>query len=159
MNNKTMPKEYPLDGDAFTDVQQKIRANLLLTVGLMKNHLNDLFKPFGVTWTQYNVLQILEKQDGVPLSTLHLRDKMLDKMSDTPKIVERLVKKGLVHKKASLKDRRLVEVTLSAKGLILFQELREKEKVHNTWFGVLSESDITTLNQLLTVLRCQVVDK
>ncbi len=76
---------------------------------------NRLFEPFDITQQQFNILRIL-RGAGQPLSTLQIRQRMLDKMSDTSRIVDRLVKKGMVKKTICREDRRLVDILLTDKG-------------------------------------------
>lgn len=105
-----------------------------------------------ITPQQYNILRILRGNDG-PLSTLQIRERMLDKMSDTSRIVDRLLKKELVEKKISATDKRLVDVTISNKGLALLEKL---DMNNNSLDGILSsltDEEARTLNQLLDKMR------
>ena len=78
---------------------------------------------------------------------------MLDKMSDTSRIVDRLVKKGLVKKNTCKSDRRLVDVVITEKGKILLEELDKKSDAMDSILKNLSETDAKKLNQLLDQAR------
>ena len=153
MGFKILPLADELSELSFLNEQHKLRVNLLLTSGWLKNNLNDILAPFDLTVTQYNALRILNDQQGTPISTLHLREKMLEKMSDTPKIVNRLVKKGLVLKKTCAADRRLVDITISSEGLGLLQKIAAIQAEFDQLTEVVSEEEAALVNSILTRLR------
>ena len=78
---------------------------------------------------------------------------MLDKMSDTSRIVERLLKKELVNKQVCATDKRLVDVTLTEKGLKLLHRLEEKTDKLDSITSNLNTEDIDIVNQLLDKIR------
>jgi DNA-binding MarR family transcriptional regulator len=78
---------------------------------------------------------------------------MLDKMSDTSRIVDRLVKKGLVSKVVCSSDRRLVDVTISEKGKTLLAEMDQHESDWDSLLKNLNETEAVELNNLLDKLR------
>ena len=88
-----------------------------------------------------------------PLSTLQIRERMLDKMSDTSRIVDRLVVKSLVKKNVCKSDRRLVDITITKKGEKLLEELDQRNEHMDAVLNNLSEEDAKTLNQLLDKIR------
>ena len=78
---------------------------------------------------------------------------MLDRMSDTSRIVERMLKKGLVEKRTCPSDKRLVDVLISHKGLELLEKLEHKNAALDSILQSLSESEAITLNRLLDKMR------
>jgi len=90
---------------------------------------------------------------GEPLSTLQIRERMLDKMSDTSRIVDRLLKKELVKKVVCVSDKRLVDVTITQKGLDLLTELDKFNDELDNVLNSISEEEVCTLNQLLDKIR------
>jgi len=84
---------------------------------------------------------------------------MLDKMSDTPKIVERLIKKGLVVKEISLKDRRLVDIYITEAGQRVLAEIQSSLQTARQTSSSLTGKEVTTLNYLLSKLRLGPVKK
>jgi len=107
-----------------------------------------------ITHQQYNILRIL-RGSSKPLSTLQIRERMLDKMSDTSRIVERLLKKGLADKKACPTDKRLVDVTITQMGLQLLEKLDDQNQLMDELVGNLDLKEAEKLNALLDKLREQ----
>src|SRR5664279_1925428 len=110
--------------------------------------MSRFFEPFDITQQQFNILRIL-RGAGQPLSTLQIRQRMLDKMSDTSRIVDRLVKKGMVKKSTCREDRRLVDVLLTDKGKKLLQTMDGMNEEMDAVFKYLSEAEARQLNVLL----------
>jgi DNA-binding MarR family transcriptional regulator len=90
---------------------------------------------------------------GKPLSTLQIRQRMLDKMSDTSRIVDRLILKGLVKKTVCPEDKRLVDVSITDKGMNLLEKMDKYENDMDAVFGNLSIAEAKTLNNLLDKIR------
>lgn len=136
----------------FKNEHQRAIVNLIFTTNSVQNEISDLLKPFELTMQQYNVLRIL-RGAGAPISTCVIRERLLDKMSDTSRIVERLFKKGLVGKAQCPSDRRLVDVSINEKGTgILF----EMDKIMQGNIGIifnLNEAEVQQLNELLNKIR------
>ena len=100
----------------FRNVHQKAGLNLIYTYGWVMERIKELFATEDITPQQFNILRILRGSHPQPLSTLQIRERMLDKMSDTSRIVDRLIAKGLVKKAICKTDRRLVDVLITEKG-------------------------------------------
>ena len=100
----------------FRNEFQKMSINIIYTANWLNEKMGQILATEDITQQQYNILRILRGSE-CPLSTLKIRERMLDKMSDTSRIVDRLIVKGLVEKTACIKDKRLVDITLSKKGL------------------------------------------
>jgi len=146
-------RQDELDFFPFENERDRLNSNVLLTSGAIKNQLMILLAPFDLTLTQYQALQVLNLQQGKAISTLHLRERMLDKMSDTPKIVERLIKKGFVVKEISAKDRRLVDIYITEAGQNLLGEIQSAIQKSQQTSSSLTGKEVTTLNYLLSKLR------
>ena len=84
---------------------------------------------------------------------MQIRQRMLDRMSDTSRIVDRLMKKELVQKVVCKDDRRLVDITISEKGLNLLQELDNYNEEMDALLSSINEEEAKTLNHLLDKLR------
>ena len=117
-----MTLEKDINQQVFRSEYQKSVINLIYTFNWMNERVNKQFIPFDITQQQFNILRIL-RGAAEPLSTLQIRQRMLDKMSDTSRIVDRLVKKGMVKKTVCREDRRLVDVLLTDKGKELLQSM------------------------------------
>ncbi len=136
----------------FRNEHQKAVVNLLYTHGWLMERLRTFFKPYDVTIKQYNILRILNGA-GTAISTSVIRERMIDKMSDASRAVERLHKKGLVEKRGCPKDKRLVDVLISTKGTQLLQQIEENNDVLDNILGQLTIEEVEQLNQLLDKLR------
>ncbi|MCA0381072.1 MAG: MarR family transcriptional regulator [Bacteroidetes bacterium] len=144
--------EYALRQQTYRNDCQKAMMNIILTHNWVMEKMKDLLDHFNLTNQQYNILRILRSAEE-PLSTMQIRDRMLDKMSDTSRIVDRLVLKGLVQKSVSLHDKRLVDVVISEKGLSLLAEVDDHEHKMDGILSSLDENEIGLLSQLLDKLR------
>ncbi|MBJ6120007.1 MarR family transcriptional regulator [Pontibacter sp. BT310] len=132
---------------------QKASLNLLYTSGFLFNGYESFFKRHGLTTQQYNALRILRDQYPTPISTSGLRDKMLDKMSDTSRLVSRLNAKGFVDVKQNPHDKRLVNIILSEKGHDLMAGIDPELSLLDGLLSDLSEEEATQLSELLSKVR------
>jgi DNA-binding MarR family transcriptional regulator len=136
----------------FRNDFQRVGINLIYTYNWANEQIKQLFDEYDITPQQFNILRIL-RGAGEPLSTLQIRQRMLDKMSDTSRIVDRLLKKGLVKKVICKADRRLVDVTISDKGLKMLDKMDRHQEDMDGVFKNLSEAEAKTLNKLLDKVR------
>ena len=147
-----MTIEKDINQHKFRNEYQKSAINLIYTYNWINERINSIFERFDITQQQFNILRIL-RGAGEPLSTLQIRQRMLDKMSDTSRIVDRLVKKGLVKKNTCKADRRLVDVIITEKGQKLLEKMDACSDDMDAIFKNLSMSDAKILNQLLDKIR------
>lgn len=137
----------------FRNAWQKAAINLLYTLGWMKDRMRPVFESEDITAQQFNILRILRGSFPQPLSTLQIRERMLEKMSDTSRIVDRLIAKGLVKKLTCKSDRRLVDVIITDKGKKLLERLDLKQDEMDKVLGNLSENEAEQLSELLDKIR------
>lgn len=133
----------------FKSSYHKLAINLLFTTNQLESHLKEIFKKEEITLQQYNILRILRGSRPNPLSTMQIRERMMDKMSDTSRIVDRLIIKKLVSKKISAEDKRLVDVRITVKGMQLLSKLDGIETHISNFLGNLSETEATQISDLL----------
>jgi DNA-binding MarR family transcriptional regulator len=131
----------------------KAILNIMYTHNHLVTRMSDLFKDYDLTRQQYNVMRILRGQYPGHASINVIKDRMLDKMSDTSRIVERLRLKGLISRTDCLKDKRSVEIRISEAGLELLQKMEPRVYDFERLLHGLSESETRTLNGLLDKLR------
>ena len=136
----------------FRNEYQKGIVNLIYTYNWMNGQMKNLFDKNGLTGQQFNILRIL-RGAGQPISTLQIRQRMLDKMSDTSRIVDRLIVKGLVKKITCKADKRLVDVSITDKGKKLLSKLDGHQDEIDDILSNLSLSEAKTLNKLLDKIR------
>ena len=137
----------------FESEYHKALINLIFTHNYLLNKNQQIFKPFDITTQQYNVLRILRGTHPGSLSLMSIKDRMLDKMSDASRLVERLRKKGLVNRVTAPDDRRKVEISITDRGLELLDEMQPAADEMLNVIKNLSEGAVTTLNDLLDRIR------
>ena len=144
--------EQDIQQASFRNEFQKMGINLLFTANWLNEQIGKMLSEEGVTQQQYNILRIL-RGSATPLSTLKIRERMLDKMSDTSRIVDRLIAKELVVKNTCEKDKRLVDITLSPKGLDLVDQLDQFNERIDALLKGINESEAQMMNQILDKIR------
>ena len=144
--------EQDIQQASFRNEFQKMGINLLFTANWLNEQIGKILSEESVTQQQYNILRIL-RGSATPLSTLKIRERMLDKMSDTSRIVDRLIAKELVLKNTCEKDKRLVDITLSPKGLELVDQLDQFNDRIDALLKGINASEAATLNQILDKIR------
>ncbi len=137
----------------FRNAYQKAGINLIYTLAWLKEKTKLIFEAEGITSQQFNILRILRGSFPQPLSTLQIRERMLEKMSDTSRIVDRLIAKGLVKKVTCKQDRRLVDVIITDKGKKLLDRLDTRQDEIDGVLSNLSEKDANILSDLLDKIR------
>lgn len=147
-----MSIEKDISQRKFKTEYQKAMINLIFTHNWMMERMKLFFEQADLTPQQFNIMRIL-RGAGQPLSTLQIRQRMLDKMSDTSRIVDRLIKKGLAKKVVCKSDRRLVDVSITEKGLKLLEKLDDTQDDLDSIINNLSEPDAKQLNKLLDKIR------
>src|SRR6188768_1612160 len=121
----------------FKSEYQRAIINLIFTYNWTTEKLKHIFEKEDLTMQQFNILRILRGSEK-PLSTLQIRERMLDKMSDTSRIVDRLIIKGLAKKVVCKTDKRLVDVSITDKGKKILQKLDKDEEEMDKITGALS---------------------
>ncbi len=147
-----MSLEKDINQSKFLDEHQKAMVNIIYSANWINEKLKAFFDNEDITQQQFNILRIL-RGAGKPISTLQIRQRMLDKMSDTSRIVDRLVLKGLVLKTACPSDMRLVDVSISAKGKKMLKKFDLKHNEIISICSAISEAEAITLSKLLDKMR------
>ena len=147
-----MSIEKDINQSKFKSDYQKGLINIIYTYNWVRERLQEIFDKENLTPQQFNILRIL-RGSLVPLSTLQIRERMLDKMSDTSRIVDRLVIKGLAKKVVNKSDKRLVDVTISEKGKKVLLNMDQFETDIEGITKNLSATEVKTLNKLLDKIR------
>ncbi len=132
---------------------RKLILSILLSNNVINDKVSEALKPFDLTIPQFNVLRILRGQKGKPANLSTIQERMVSKMSNTTRIVDKLISKEHVSRIVCEKNRRKVEITISNKGLELLSEVdpiinsAESELTQN-----LSATEIKTLSEILQKL-------
>lgn len=147
-----MSIEEDIQQKSFRSEYQKSVVNLIYTYNWITERIRAILAHGKITEQQYNILRIL-KGANKPLSTLQIRRKLLDKASDTSRIVDRMVLKNLVTKTISSTDKRLVDISISETGLSLLKHLDSYNDEMDSIIKNLTEEEARTLNKLLDKIR------
>jgi DNA-binding MarR family transcriptional regulator len=148
-----MSIEEEIVQEHFLNQNHKTLVNIIYTHSFLINRMSGFFKGQGITRQQFNVLRILRGQYPKSANLNLIKERMLDKMSDASRIVERLRIKKLVVRKQSRNDRREVEITISQQGLKLLEGTDKEIKEVYKMFDCFSNDELTHLNLLLDKFR------
>ncbi len=144
--------EKDINQVSFRSNAQKATINFIYTYNWLSEKMKLFFDKEDITQQQFNILRIL-RGAGKPISTLQIRQRMLDKMSDTSRIVDRLVIKELVKKNTCPNDKRLVDVSITEKGKKLLEKIDGCSNEMDAILDNLEETEIAQLNTLLDKIR------
>lgn len=149
----TMTIEEILKTSKLSDEKRTV-VNLAYTASLITEKLSETLKPFQISLQQFNVLRILRGQHGSPTNLSTIQKRMVNKMSNTTRLVDKLIEKQLVKRNICKENRRKVEIFITQKGLDLLTVIdplisqTEQQFVKNT-----TTQELQTLNTLLDKLK------
>jgi DNA-binding MarR family transcriptional regulator len=148
-----MKIEEEIKQGKFRSEYHKLAINLTYTANWFSRVTAQTLKPYKLTPQQFNVLRILRGQKPNPASINLITERMIDKMSNASRLVDKLLEKGLAERTTCESDRRQVDVSITDKGTALLAELDPLLDTLNTLLGKLNEDEAATLNQLLDKMR------
>ncbi|MGH1436443.1 MAG: MarR family winged helix-turn-helix transcriptional regulator [Lewinella sp.] len=149
-----MKLEEAIQQTKFISEHQKVHLNILFSASWLSQRSIAILKPYGLTWQQFNVLRILRGRHPEPATVKLLTERMIDKMSNASRLVDKLLAKGLVVRVTSKEDRRRVDVSITDSGLKLLEEASaELENEMRFEKGYLSCAEAEELNRLLDKMR------
>ncbi len=152
-NILNMKLEEEISQKSFKTEFHKATVNLIYTYNWLVNYQIDLLKPYEITLQQFNILRILRGQYPNPTTIKLLKERMLDKMSDASRIVEKLRIKNLIDRKVCPHERRKVDVIITQKGLELLKEIDNHDDEVISKISSLNEHEVKRLNELLDKMR------
>ncbi|MBD1364249.1 MarR family transcriptional regulator [Mucilaginibacter sp. ZT4R22] len=145
--------EEDIKSTNFEDNYHKAVINLSYTYGWITNLSRPKFEQYNLTQQQFNILRILRGQYPKPATVNLLKERMIDKMSDASRIVDRLVQKGLVSRCTNSKDRRAVDIRISDEGLEILSKMDKEFKTKDMLQDNLTEEEAGQLSELLDKMR------
>lgn len=148
-----MKIEDAIKQPVFKNDYHKAVINILYTASWINLQHTQIFKKYGVTPPQYNVLRILRGQHPKPATVNLLIDRMLDKSSNASRIVEKLRVKKLVKRVVCPEDRRAVNILITKQGLDLLLEMDQLESEFSTGINNLTPQEAFMLNNLLDKIK------
>ncbi len=149
----TVTIEDALKTSNFKSEVHKASLNVLYTAWFIKSECNSILKKYGLTQEQYNVLRILKGSHPKSLCVKDIGSRMIERSSNVPRIMDKLVMKKLVKRTGSAVDKRETVHTISEAGLVLLDASTKVLEVKWQSMFLLSESDAKSLNALLNKLR------
>lgn len=131
----------------------KVLVNILYSYGWVSNMIKKELADFDITMQQYNALRILRGQYPNPTSVSLVKERMLDKMSDASRIIERLLQKELVTRCLSDKDKRVVNILITQKGLELLETVNLDQATEVIINKNITHAEAGLISNLLDKLR------
>ena len=120
----------------------------------IKDELLSALKPFDLSIEQFNVLRILRGRKGQPINLQDIQDRMVSKMSNTTRLVDKLIKKGYVEREICEANRRKVEISITKEGLSILNVLDPQiDQAEQNVTQNLSQKELEQLNILLSKLN------
>jgi DNA-binding MarR family transcriptional regulator len=117
-------------------------------------HIGNTLHPFGLSLQQFNVLRILRGRNGVAASLESITEDMIHRVSNTSRIVDKLLEKAFVKRAVCLENRRKVNIFITQKGLRLLKKIDEIiNQTEETLTASLSKKEMDQLLQLLNKLK------
>ena len=146
--------EEAIQQKKFESEYQKVEINVLFTAAWLGKRSGNVLKPFNISWQQFNIMRILKGMYPKPATVKLLTERMIDKMSNASRLVDKLKAKGLVERHVCDEDRRRVNIQLTEKGLKLLEEASNAMKLSSSELeSALTQEEANTLNHLLDKLR------
>lgn len=138
----------------FRSLHQEAQLNIERTANVLRDTFEQVLKPYGITGTQYNVLRILRGAEPQGLCRNEVSERLLNRMPDATRLLDRMENAGLVTRERSQSDRRQVYTHITKKGRELVDHLDEAtDSQHEKSLGHMNESQLRTLIKLLTLAR------
>lgn len=138
----------------FPSRQEEAALNLRRTDAVLGEAFDRLLAPFGISATQYNVLRILRGAGADGLCRNEIRDRLVSRMPDVTRLLDRMEEGGLITRSRSATDRRMVFTLLTHRGRELVDALDAPvASSHATQLGHLSDEQLQTLIALLELAR------
>ncbi len=148
-----MRLEDAIKSNRFSDERQKASVNLIYTAYWLKYNFSNIMKECGLTMEQHNVLRILNGSHPRAMCVKDIASRIIEKSSNVPRIIDRLVAKKLVERVQSKEDKRETLISLTDKGIELTQKARSTVDDNTKKLVNLSFEESTLLNSLLEKLR------
>jgi DNA-binding MarR family transcriptional regulator len=148
-----MSIETDIKQKKFRNAYQRLALNLVYTTNWLEYKQLEVFKNYDITSQQYNVLRILRGQQLTPIKVSDITERMLDRSSNTSRLVDKLLAKDLAKRTSCPNDRRAVDVVITEAGLALLAELDPLVDAWEDRFNVISPEEADQISALLDKVR------
>lgn len=144
----------------FKSEYHKAHVNVIYSAAWMSQQSTQLLKPYNISWQQFNILRILRGMHPEPATVKLLTERMIDKMSNASRLVDKLMKKELVKRQTCIEDRRRVNIAITPLGLeVLTKASNDMESNMDTYMEAITQEEAFELNRILDKLRTKVNNK
>jgi DNA-binding MarR family transcriptional regulator len=151
-----MRLEEAIKQPRFSNEKEKAVLNIMYTAAWWNLQTTKLLKPFDISWQQFNILRILRGRKGKPATVKLLTERMIDKMSNASRLVEKLRKKGLVERTECAHDRRRVDILLTDPGRELVETATaELDARMAELLADISTEQAILINELMELVRSE----
>ena len=137
----------------FVSLEQEAVLGLLRTAAIVDHANDEALRPFGLTGTQFNVLRILKGASPDGLCGREIGERMINRVPDVPRLLDRLEKAELISRVRDREDRRHVTARITDKGRQLLEEIGHLSNPIEGWFKRLSSDQLKALIAALDVIR------
>lgn len=138
----------------FGSLEQEVFRSLGRSWAVLEHRMAEVLRPYGVTPTQYNVLRILRGAGTEGLCRADIRDRMIARVPDVTRLLDRMEAAGLIERERSSEDRRFVTTRITPAGRALLVELDDEvPELHRRQFAALERAELRALIDLLGRLR------
>lgn len=138
----------------FASLEQEAYLSLGRTWAVLEHALAEALRPHGITPTQYNVLRILRGAGAPGLCRSEVMERMIARVPDATRLLDRMEASGLIERERSAEDRRFVTTRITGEGLRLLGELDEPVlALHRRQFAALDEEGLRSLVEQLGLAR------
>jgi DNA-binding MarR family transcriptional regulator len=137
----------------FTNSFEKAAINILFTASWLHNHNSNRLKPYRITPEQYNVLRILKGSHPKAIKLADITARMIDKNSNATRLVDKLKQKGLVDRMTCEGNRRQVDISITAEGLLKLDAIGKDQDNFLNLLQHITADEAEELNRILDKLR------
>ena len=137
----------------FVSLEQEAVLGLLRTAAIVDHANDEALRPYGLTGTQFNVLRILKGASPDGLCGREIGERMINRVPDVPRLLDRLEKAELISRLRDREDRRHVTARITDKGRQLLEEIGHLSNPIEGWFKRLSSDQLRALIAALDVIR------
>ena len=149
-----MKIEEIIKSNSAISIEKRTVLNIMFSQNVIADAFNDILKSFDLSVEQFNVLRILRGQKGNPANMCIIQERMIAKTSNTTRVVDKLLLKGLVNREICEENRRKMEITITKNGMELLAELDPKIEAYEELFAQnLTSEELNLLNLLLEKYR------
>ena len=138
----------------FTSLEQEAHLSVIRTAAILADEVDQFLRPFGLTGTQYNVLRILRGAEPDGLCRNEVRDRMLTRMPDMTRLLDRMEDAGLVVRTRERDDRRMVRTRIAEQGTKILSDIDDAvQTAHKSRFSKLTQEELRAVIEILAKVR------